>query len=158
MNLNRAEGDLWKMTWHFSITANRIRKVMNCHWRFWYLLLRKTICEQYLQPAVAIYGWQSCLIFSTQNLHYLFYRLVHPGLSSFLSPAAALQESETAGDAEMGWMSIFNKKEKTQQEGGLSGFLTSNAFKLITLFEGPVSTVCDEKVLFCYLIVSVYST
>lgn len=44
----RAEGDLWELPWHFSITANSIRKVMNCHWRFWYLLIKKTICKQYL--------------------------------------------------------------------------------------------------------------
>jgi len=30
MNLKRANKDLWKMAWHFSITANRIREVTNC--------------------------------------------------------------------------------------------------------------------------------
>lgn len=85
-DVKRAEGDLWEMTWHFSMAANRIRKVMNCHWRFWYLLIKKTICMQYLQAAVAVYGgelfgWQSSLISSTQNLHCLFQRLSHPGLS-----------------------------------------------------------------------------
>lgn len=30
MNLKRANEDLWKMAWLFSIDANRIREVMNC--------------------------------------------------------------------------------------------------------------------------------
>lgn len=30
MNIKRANEDLWKMAWHFSITANRITEVMNC--------------------------------------------------------------------------------------------------------------------------------
>lgn len=84
-----AQGNLRGMIWHFSHSANRIRKVVNCHWRFWYLLIKKTICKQYMQPAVAIcgavlFGWQSCLISSTQNLHCLFSRLSHPGLPSCL--------------------------------------------------------------------------
>lgn len=92
-DVKRAEGDLWEMTWPFSMTANRIRKVMNCHWRFWYLLIKETICMQYLQAAVAVYGaalfgWQGCLISSTQNLPCLFHRLSHPGLS-WIPPASS---------------------------------------------------------------------
>lgn len=71
---------------------------------------------QYLQAAVAVYGaalfgWQGCLISSTQNLPCLFHRLSHPGLSSLLHPAAALQGSEAAGGTKLGWMSTCNKKE-----------------------------------------------
>lgn len=61
MNLKRANEDLWKIAWHFSITANRIREATNCPLEILIPLNKEDNLQATLATQPSLFMVQYCL-------------------------------------------------------------------------------------------------